>query len=295
MLRSGHLAILLAFSLPVASAWADSLSVEGTPKKSSLSFKKERRTPPDISDIPLDSLTGKHRDRTIEILTKPVSWIEGRKEMFPCHQELLEWLIDHPDAVGEYWKQLGISVIDVERTDDGYVCHDPSGSTVYFHVVADQPNMRVCYCVGESPAGILPFKMRAELVIVHRFTFEEVNGAGTYISQKLDGFATAAGPTLKLAMKLAPGQAEQMVDSCVQEMKVFFSVMCRLMQLRPQWSLEKMQVAAKSIPEDEKKDLEAILMTLPPAPHAPIVIRRTEATPVVEKVAAKPEDQTATK
>jgi hypothetical protein len=290
MLRSGHLAILLAFSLPVASGWADSLNVEGAPKKSSLSFKKERRTPPDISDIPLDSLTGKHRDRTIEILTKPVSWIEGRKEMFPCHQELLEWLIDHPDAVGEYWKQLGISVIDVERTDDGYVCHDPSGSTVYFHVVADQPNMRVCYCVGESPAGILPFKMRAELVIVHRFTFEEVNGAGTYISQKLDGFATAAGPTLKLAMKLAPGQAEQMVDSCVQEMKVFFSVMCRLMQLRPQWSLDKMPAAAKSIPENEKKDLEAILMTLPPAPHAPIVIRRSESTPIVEKVATKPEE-----
>ena len=67
--------------------------------------------------------------------------------------------------LGEDWKQLGISIIDVERTEDGYVCHDPSGSVVYFHVVADQPNMRVCYCVGESPAGVLPFKMRAELVI----------------------------------------------------------------------------------------------------------------------------------
>lgn len=235
--------------------------------------KREKRTPPDTSKIPFDKIEGPFRDRIIEILQKPVSWHAGRQEMFPCHEDLLHWLIDHPDTVCEYWKQMGIFVTDVEPIEGGYLCRDQAGATVKFYEACSQPNMRICYCIGEAPAGIIPFKMRAELVIVHEYRFQEFPGAGTYVVQRLDGFASATGPTLKLAMKLAPGHAEHMVDTCVQEMKLFFSVMCRLMQCRPEWSKQKLDVVAHTIPEPDRKELESILASLPPAP-APVMLRR---------------------
>jgi hypothetical protein len=234
-------------------------------------FDRDKRPPPDISQLPLDTLEGPHRQRALEIMTKPVSWYDGRQEMFPCDQQLLDWLIRHPDVVGEYWKAAGISITDVKRIPGGYLCEDPSGSTVHFHVVCDQPNLRICYCVGEAPAGVLPVKMRAELVIVHQFHFEEYPGAGTYVSQQLDGFATA-------------------VELCVQEMKTYFSVMCRLMQIRPHWSIEKLPLVAQAIEPQDRTELEGILKTLPPT-HRSLVARPDGKRPPLPTAAVISADQ----
>lgn len=219
--------------------------------------------PPSIEDIPLDQLQGQHADRARAILSKPVAFHKGRRELFPCEPSLLKWLIDHPEVVCEYWKELGITVADMKREKDEYVCREETGSTVRFSVVCDRPGLRICYCIGESPAGILPMKLRAELVIVHRYQFETFEGAGTYVSQQLDGFASASGPTLKLAMKLAPGHSTEMVHACVQEMKLFFSVMSRLMQTRPGWSLEKLPAIAQRTECAQSEELATILKGIP--------------------------------
>jgi hypothetical protein len=250
------------------SAPADESSLfvdESTPTPSRLLVrpKREKKAPPDISAVPLEKITGPYRERVLEILQKPISYHAGRKEMFPCDEKLLHWLIDHPETVCEYWKQLGIFVTDVEPIEGGYLCRDQAGATVKFYVACNEPNLRVCYCIGEAPAGIIPFKMRAELVIVHQYHFQEYAGAGTYVVQQLDGFASASGPTLKLAMKLAPGQSEHMVSTCVQEMKLFFSVMCRLMQCRPNWSREKLDSVATTLTPQERAELESVLSALP--------------------------------
>jgi hypothetical protein len=252
--------------------------------------KKEKKTPPDTSHIPFDKIVGPHRERVIEILQKPITYHAGRREMFPCDEELLHWLIDHPDTVCEYWKQLGIFVTDVEPIEGGYLCKDQAGATVRFYVACNEPNLRVCYCIGEAPAGIIPFKMRAEMVIVHQYNFQEFNGAGTYVVQQLDGFASASGPTLKLAMKLAPGQSEHMVATCVQEMKLFFSVMCRLMQCRPEWSKEKLNAVASSLSEAERNELQSILAALP-APNIPDFVRRYDSATHLATQPAKPSRQ----
>lgn len=294
MSRWGRRILMIAFLFTGSSLRADELLTMPAEPKGSERVSPGRKTPPDISHIPFDKITGPHRDRIIEILRKPVSWTHGRDEMFPCDRPLLEWLVDHPDVAGEYWKQIGISITDVERlSDGGYICRDPSGTTVHFYQACDEPDLRVCYCIGESPAGVLPVKMRAELVIVHRFRFQEFQGAGTYVVQRLDGFATATGPALKLAMKLAPGQAEKMVETCVHEMKVFFCVMCRLIQVRPHWSLEKFPTVTEKIPESERVELEGILKALPPTRRPMVIVPPKPQQATVPTLAQEPaEDST---
>lgn len=286
MRSMGMLALWTALVWPLGACGGETfpapLDQPEPPMAATTRFAK--RIPPDVSQIPFDKIVGPHRDRVIEILQKPVSWSTGRQEMFPCDRSLLEWMIDHPQVAGEFWKKLGISITDVELIDGGYICRDPSGAKVTFHVACDEPNLRICYCIGEAPAGVIPVKMHAELVIVHQFDFKEFAGAGTYVVQRLDGFATATGPALKLAMKLAPGQAERMVESCVQEMKVFFSVMCRLIQLRPHWSLEQLPALAATMTTQQKDELEMILKALPPT-RQPIVVRRTATQDPPPKIA----------
>lgn len=237
--------------------------------------------------IPLGEIRGPHADRVVKILQKPVARYRGSPEMFPCHPELLEWLIRHPATVGDYWKELGMELVEVEPAGGGFVCRDSAGAVVHFHLACEKPGLRVVYCVGEAPCGILPLKMRAEMVVVHRYRFETYEGAGAYVVQQLEGFATASGVTLKMVMRLAPGQSERMVQSCVEELKVFFSVMCRLMQLRPHWSLEKLPAAAARLNESERADLETILRSLPPTRRTVPVVRTSDGFQL-EQTAAKP-------
>lgn len=237
--------------------------------------------------LPLDEIQGPHRDRVLKILQKPIARHRGTPEMFPCHPELLEWLIRHPATVGDYWKELGMDLVEVEPAGEGFVCRDSVGAVVHFNVVCEKPGLRIAYCVGEAPCGILPVKMRAEMVVVHRYKFETYVGAGDYVVQQLDGYATASGVTLKMAMKLAPGQSERMVQSCVEELKVFFSVMCRLMQLRPHWSLEKLPAATARLTDSERTALETILRSLPPTRRSVPIVRTPQGFQV-EQTASSP-------
>lgn len=250
-------------------------------------FSTHQRLRPDLEEVPLEEIAGPHRERVLQILRRPVAAYRGPREMFPCHPELLEWLIRHPVAVGDYWKQMGMTLAEVDAAPGGFVCRDDFGAVVHFFPVLEKPNLRVVYCVGESPAGVLPVKMRAEMVVVHRYRFEQYDGAGDYVVQQLDGYASASGVTLKMAMKFAPVQAEHMVETCVQEIKVFFSVMSRLMQLRPQWSLEKLPAVAQKLSEPEAEELERLLRSLPAGRRPAPEVRRLEA-PVVGEVASDP-------
>lgn len=253
-------------------------------------FSSHQRLRPDLDGVPLDEIAGPHRERVLHILRRPVAAYRGPREMFPCHPELLEWLIRHPVAVGDYWKQMGMTLAEVDAAPGGFVCRDDFGAVVHFFPVLEKPNLRVAYCVGESPAGVLPVKMRAEMVVVHRYRFEHYEGAGDYVVQQLDGYASASGVTLKMAMKVAPVQAENMVEACVQEIKVFFSVMSRLMQLRPQWSLEKLPAVAQRLSEAEAEELERLLRSLPPGRRPTPEVRRLDDS-VVREVASDSADE----
>lgn len=216
--------------------------------------------------IPFEAVQGPYRERVLTILNRPILHRRGPAEIFPCYPALFEWLLDHPAWVAEYWRQLGLLVSPVELLKDGYRCREGERSTAQFHVVYSSPEMRIVYCVGETRRPPLPGSLRAEMVVVHRYRFSR-QPDGTYLLvQQLEGFVVADGTAVKTIMKLTRSSCEELVDHCLQDLMVYFSVMCRVIQVRPSWSLQALTRVRSSFAANEAADFEALLRQIPVQP-----------------------------
>lgn len=218
--------------------------------------------------FPMAGIEGPHAPRVREIVEKPILYRRGPLEVIPCPPGLLEWLVKNPDLVAEYWKELGAQVSEIETTEDGYIARDSDRLLITFHVLVEQPDLRVVYCLGEARRPPLPGSMKAELVIVQRYKYMTRPDGRHFVVQQLEGFAGARGPALKAIMKLAKPTSERLVDGCLQEMSVYFSVVSRLMEVRPKWAIATADRLAAARPSalGEYRALQEILRTVPDHP-----------------------------
>lgn len=231
-----------------------------------------------VSKLPLEQFAGPHGARTKEILERPLVYRRGPIEVIACQPELLEYLVDHPAVAADYWKRLGLEVSEVESIPDGFRCRDGKRSSVSFHVVFASEELRVLYCIGEAKQPLLPAPLRAELVIVQRFRIARRADGRCYLVQQLEGFASAKGPALKAAMKLGKSVSQQVVDQCLQEMTIYFTVISRVMEIRPKWSLAGIAAIAGKRSGEDLARLESILRSLPdPATNNPRVAAQLAA------------------
>lgn len=187
--------------------------------------------------VPTDLIRGPLGKRVKQILEKPAVFCRTPIEFFPAEPKLYEWLLEHPLWVTELWQQLGLEVAPVEQLENGYRISDPERGSIEFHVVATQPEMRLIYCIAQTNRGLIPGKLRAEMVIVQRYRFLRRPDGDYLLAQRLEGFVTADTTTLKAVMKLAPSSSERVAQQCLEEMMIYFSMMCRIIQVQPDWAL----------------------------------------------------------
>ncbi|MFO0948839.1 MAG: hypothetical protein U1D30_23445 [Planctomycetota bacterium] len=237
-----------------------------------------------LARLPLDSIQGPHRERVLEILKTPVLYRRGPVEAYPCHPQLLEWLMNHPVAVAEFWRQLGMLLSEVETIEGGYQCREGNTALVKFYQIHAVPNLRIVYCTGEASRPPLPGKLRAEIVYVYRYHFAKQPDGQYFVIQQIESYSTAPGATLKAVMKLTRAATNRLVDQSMQDMTIYFSLMCRVMQLRPRWTLEALPVVQAKLPDDEWSELSKIL--------GDIVAKPVERPPLVERVAEHRVDAT---
>lgn len=212
--------------------------------------------------IPLSALEGPHRERVEEILTHPLLYRRGPVEAYPCKPELLDWLMRHPLVVAEFWRQMGLLVTDLVPLEDGYECVEGNTLRVRFHEVYSGPNLRIVYCSGEAGRPPLPGKLRAEIVYVFRYHFARQPDGHYFVIQQMESFSTAKGAALKTLMKLTRAVTHRMVDQSMQDMTLYFSLMCRIMQMRPEWSKQLIKAAGTKHPEADLARLDSILNDL---------------------------------
>ena len=263
--------LLVAF---VLSSWllpgADASANARNPSRSASDVAKA------VERLPLDKIAGPHRKRILRILEKPVFHRRGPVEAFTCEPKLLQWLIDHPARVGEFWSQLGMRVSPVQALDDGFESREGDHSSVRFHRAFDGPEMRILYCEAETRRPPLPGALRAEMVLVHRYRFSRDTDGRYYVVQQLEGFVTAHGPALKALMKLSRAPCEQIIDRCLEDLMVYFSVLCRVMQMRPEWTLATLKRLRPGFDADEADELERVLRAMKPPERDLIMMPSTE-------------------
>lgn len=210
-----------------------------------------------LSELPPDAFAAPFRQRVLQILKKPAVFCQTSVEMFPCSPVLYEWLLEHPLWVTELWQQLGLEVAPVESLQDGYRICDPERGSIEFHVVSRQPELRILYCLAEAKKSLIPGRVRAEMVIVQKYRFLRRPDGEYVLAQRLYGFVTADGATLKAVMKLAPNTSERVSEQCLEEMMIYFSMMCRIIQVQPSWALEKLAQLSPAYPDADRSAFQA--------------------------------------
>lgn len=215
-----------------------------------------------VARLPLDHVTGPHRERVLEILERPLLYRRGPIEAYPCKPDLLEWIMSNPVLVAEFWRQLGLLVSEIEPLEDGYQCRDGRTTIVRFHEVCRSPHLRIVYCAGEASRPPLPGKMRAEMVFVYRYHFARQTDGKYFVIQQMESFSTAQGATLRALMKLTRGMTSRLVDQSMQDMTIYFSLMCRIMQMRPTWTRDAIAKVRQRVPEADLETLDAIVAQL---------------------------------
>lgn len=271
--------LLFFFVVSASRAWTEA------PKASAEPSDHERS----LARLPLAALAGPHRERVVEILQQPVLYRRGPVEAFPCHPQLLEWLMNHPVAVAEFWRELGLLLSEIEPIDGGYQCREGNTALVKFYQVHSAPNLRIVYCAGEASRPPLPGKLRAEIVYVYRYHFARQPDGQYFVIQQIESFSTAPGATLKAVMKLTRAATNRLVDQSMQDMTIYFSLMCRVMQLRPRWTLEALPVVQAKLPDDEWPVLSKILgeIVAQPAERPPSFERVAEHRPATSEARMK--------
>lgn len=227
-----------------------------------------------LHEVPRHLLSGPYREKAIAILDKPLFHRRGPVEVFPCPPKLYDWLLDHPHWVAEYWRQLGVKVGPVETTSDGFLCREGKHSFAKVSLLYQGPEIRVLYCAGESRQPPFPGKLRAEMVLVHRFRYSQQPDGQFLLMQQLEGFVKADSMTLKAVLKLTSLTSERAVDGCLQDLMVFFSVMTRVMQIRSDWTRSTFDRIRPGFAPNEGEELAVLLADLPPPPKTPIMPAR---------------------
>ncbi|MGL5094164.1 MAG: hypothetical protein ACRDD1_01150, partial [Planctomycetia bacterium] len=217
---------------------------------------------------PLPPLVGPFAGRVAEIVRRPLCHRQGEVEVFPCSGELFDWLIDHPLSVADMWRKLGMPMGEVRATADGCQCTDGQTS-IRFHTVVAEPGLRIVYCVGEARRPLLPGPLRAEMVLIHQSRRQNRPDGRGLVAHQLEGFVGAKGPAVRTIMKLARGTSEQLMEQCLQETTLFFSIIGRVTQLRPQWAVATVHdstILAPATAEHCAAELAGMLARLPPPP-----------------------------
>lgn len=232
------------------------------PAEAQSSNTSRQRVEQMLAELPDDALAPAHRTRVRQIIKKPAVFCQTPVEMFPSSPLLYEWLLEHPLWVTELWQKLGLDVAPVELLEDGHRICDPERGSIQFHVVCQQPEMRILYCIAEAKKSLLPRRLRAEMVIVQKYRFLRRPDGDYLLAQRLYGFVTADGATLKAVMKIAPNASERVSEQCLQEMMIYFSMMCRIIQVQPNWVLDQLAQLSPAYPDSERTALQSIVSEL---------------------------------
>lgn len=235
--------------------------------------------------IPYAAIRSPYRDRVFQIMEKPITHRTSQAYVQPCHPQLFDWLCHHPEWAAEFWQAMNIDVGAVGRTADGYAVQEGDHTRVDFHVVHEQPEMRIVYARGETKKPPMVTKMRGEMVIVHRYRYVPTVDGGHLLVQQIEGFAYAPGPVVRAMGKVTKANTTELVDAMLKDMMVFFSVAQRVVHVRPEWASQVITRVAPRHPPTENAELMQIVQTMPIDPSRRVAQAPPGAT---QSTSAKP-------
>lgn len=160
-----------------------------------------------IRAISLKKIHPKYRQSVQQVLNDSSLYRRLPTQMVDCNPELFTFLAQNPEMLVEIWRYLGITKVEVQRTDaNAFRLTDNSGTTGKLFIVEQSCDRRaqnriVMYAEGAYEGK--PFKqpVRAQCVLLLRSgSFKETNDRH-YVAARLDSFIHIDRTSIELFAK----------------------------------------------------------------------------------------------
>lgn len=144
-------------------------------------------------------------------------------EPFLARQDVLEFLLDHPEFATHLTRTLRLGRYRVWRAPDGGLWFDDGWGVVgQFTIVYAAPGTRVVYGRGHYQSGFLP-TIQGQAVVVLEYRVRPAEAGHSLISPALTGFVKLDSSLLALAGRIAgtvatakaEKEARRLVKMCV--------------------------------------------------------------------------------
>lgn len=218
--------------------------------------------------LPEEVFQGEYGARARALLQRHVLYKRSSVEIFPCEPPVLEWLFDHPEIVSRYWHELSPEIPILQRMKDGFEFRQSAREQAEFHLLFQNAEMRIIYCTFESRQHPMPGTMRGEILLVHRYRFVRHPSGAYHAAHQMEGYVGIQGVALQTIARWTKTTCEDLLDRGLQELMMFFSVMSRLVHMRPHWALDTWERFERFVPDDERNTWPALLKKMCKPTHA---------------------------
>lgn len=187
------------------------------------------------SPVPMEKLPAPTREAILKVMKAPTVTVLAQAEEFVAHNDVYQWLLDHPDRTAIAWRRLGIEAMDIRCTrDGGFIYKDDQGTEMMWKCVAKSDAGRIWFAEGRVKPGVLIPSVPVQAVAVLRHV-EKANprNADSTIKHQVELFMQTDSKAAAMVTKALGDQAPKMAQAGADQLLAFFSGVAKYAHAKP--------------------------------------------------------------
>ncbi|HVX10347.1 MAG TPA: hypothetical protein VHC22_04165 [Pirellulales bacterium] len=139
--------------------------------------------------IPYNQLERNARIKVGSVLANTTIFRRLPLETIECDANLFVFLIEHPDLVVNIWEALGVSEVELVKSDeDIYDASDKAGTRGRIEYLYQGPQVHLVYADGTYSGTLLSRPVRGRCVLLMRSTYGKTNDGRPIVRCNIDAF-----------------------------------------------------------------------------------------------------------
>jgi len=187
-----------------------------------------------IASLPLARLTPQARHRILSIAQSPTFYRQLPSQAIACDKDMFLFLTRNPDVLVGIWDLLGVTTVQVKRTDPYQLeAEDGSGTTCVVDLVYGDPNLHIFVADGNYDGKMVAKPILGKGVFILRSQYAPDAEGGTTVTSRLDCFVQFDGVGVDLVVRTLSGLIGRSADHNFIETARFMAQISQSAEMNP--------------------------------------------------------------
>lgn len=239
--RAGHWArsalLLIAFLGPCCQVGAQSSGARswlGQPPEGSVGTADPAAKRDALRAIPYDRLRPEVGRQIHAVVSQPTVYRRLPITSIDCDPDLFVFLIRNPEVVVNIWEVMGVTQIDLQRTDRyRFTAHDGMGTVSNVDLAYGTPNTHVYFGRGVYEGSLLKAKVFGQCVMLLRSAYFHGPDGRPKVRNVLDVFLKLDSAAVDLVARTCQPLFVKAADTNFVETASFLTKLSRTAELNP--------------------------------------------------------------